>query len=153
MQQFLKNYVVVDQQDRVDHLELVEFCYNNLEHSTIGATPFQMVMSKSPIVPTTWAAHGQPPMMQVMKCLYTTWWGEAMFMEMAKVDLEKVHKRYKDFVNKFWQEVNFEEEDEVWLNINKFRLLKGLSHKFLGSIQSVGKEFFWHFQTRTTRKP
>jgi hypothetical protein len=37
----------------VDHLELAEFCYNNLEQSTIGATPFQMVIGKSPIVPTT----------------------------------------------------------------------------------------------------
>ncbi len=42
-------------------MELAEFCYNNLEHSAIGATPFQMVTSKSSIVPTTWAAHGQPP--------------------------------------------------------------------------------------------
>jgi hypothetical protein len=29
IQQFLRNYVAVDQQDLVDHLELVEFCYNN----------------------------------------------------------------------------------------------------------------------------
>jgi hypothetical protein len=58
--QFLKNYVVVDQQDWVDHLELVEFCYNN---SVIRATPFQMVMGKSPIMFTTWVAHGKPPMM------------------------------------------------------------------------------------------
>jgi hypothetical protein len=28
--------------------------------------------------------------------------------------------------------VNFEEIDKVWLNIKNFRLLKGLSHKFLG---------------------
>ncbi len=60
MQQFLRNYVWVDQQDWVDHLELAEFCYNNLEHSAMGSTHFQMVMGKSPIVPTTWAAHGQP---------------------------------------------------------------------------------------------
>jgi hypothetical protein len=46
--------VATDQQDWVDHLELAEFCYNNLEHLAMGATPFQMVMSKSPIVPTTW---------------------------------------------------------------------------------------------------
>ncbi len=58
IQQFLRNYVVADQQDWVDHLELVEFCYNNLEHLATGATPFQMVTSKSPIVPTTWATHG-----------------------------------------------------------------------------------------------
>jgi hypothetical protein len=28
--------------------------------------------------------------------------------------------------------VNFEKKDEMWLNIKKFRLPKGLSHKFLG---------------------
>jgi hypothetical protein len=52
IQQFLRNYVAADQQDWVDHLELVKFCYNNLEHSATGATPFQMVTGKSPIVPT-----------------------------------------------------------------------------------------------------
>jgi hypothetical protein len=31
-------------------LELAEFCYNNLEHLVIRATPFQMVTGKSPIV-------------------------------------------------------------------------------------------------------
>jgi hypothetical protein len=61
IQQFLRNYVVANQQDWVDHLELTEFCYNNSEHSTTGSTPFQMVMGNSPIVPMTWAAHGQPP--------------------------------------------------------------------------------------------
>ncbi len=32
IQQFLRNYVAMDQQDWVDHLELAKFCYNNLEH-------------------------------------------------------------------------------------------------------------------------
>jgi hypothetical protein len=54
IQQFLRYYVVTDQQDWVDHLELAEFCYNNSEHLATGATPFQMVTSKSPIVPITW---------------------------------------------------------------------------------------------------
>jgi hypothetical protein len=40
IQQFLRNYVAADQQDWVDHLELAEFCYNNSEHSAMGATPF-----------------------------------------------------------------------------------------------------------------
>jgi hypothetical protein len=53
--------VAADQQDWVDHLELAEFCYNNSEHSATGSTPFQMVTGKSPIVPMTWAAQGQPP--------------------------------------------------------------------------------------------
>jgi len=45
----------------MDHLELAKFCYNNSEHSTTEATPFQMVTGKSPIVPTTWATHVQFP--------------------------------------------------------------------------------------------
>jgi hypothetical protein len=40
IQQFLRNYVVVNQQDWVDHLELAKFCYNNSEHSAIRSTPF-----------------------------------------------------------------------------------------------------------------
>jgi hypothetical protein len=48
IQQFLKNYVVADQQDWVDHLELTEFCYNNSKHSTTGSTPFQMVHQLCP---------------------------------------------------------------------------------------------------------
>jgi hypothetical protein len=38
IQQFLKNYVVVDQQDWVDHLGLDEFYYKNSEHSTTNST-------------------------------------------------------------------------------------------------------------------
>jgi hypothetical protein len=60
IQQFLKNYVVIDQHDWMDHLELVEFCYNNSKHSISEARPFQMVTGKSLIVPTTWTANGQP---------------------------------------------------------------------------------------------
>jgi hypothetical protein len=51
---------------------------------------------------------------------------------MAKTNLEKPHKRNKDFTDKSRQEVNFEERDEVWLNIKNFQLPEGLSHKFLG---------------------
>jgi hypothetical protein len=51
---------------------------------------------------------------------------------MAKANLEKVHKRYKDFVDKSRQKVNFQERDEVWLNIKNFQLRKSFNHKFLG---------------------
>jgi len=134
IQQFLRIYVAADQQDWVDHLELAEFCYNNLEHSAIGSTPFQMVTNKSSIVPMTWAAHGQPsddaseevPMVtQLHEERWRLW-------ELAKANLKKAHKRYKDFANKSRREVKFQEGDEVWLNIKNFRLPEGLSHKFLG---------------------
>jgi hypothetical protein len=102
IQQFLRNYVVVDQQDWVDHLELAEFCYNNSEHSAIRSTPFRIVMGKSPIVPMSWATHGQPPsdaseevpmVTQLDKERRRLW-------EVAKANLEKAHKRYKDLADK-----------------------------------------------------
>jgi hypothetical protein len=76
--------------------------------------------------------------------------------EMAKANLEKVHKKYKDFANKSRWEVKFQKGDEVWLNIKNFRLPKGLSHKFLGPyagpFKVLEKITFWHLQVRTTEK-
>jgi hypothetical protein len=127
IQQFLKNYVAASQQDWVDHLELVEFCYNNSKHSTIGFTPFQMVMGKSPIVPMTWVAHGQPPSdaseeLPMLTQLDEEW---RRLWELAKVNLENAQKRYKDFVDKSRREVKFQKRDEMWLNIKNFQLPEG----------------------------
>jgi hypothetical protein len=52
--------------------------------------------------------------------------------EVAKANLEKAHKRYKDFADKSRRKVKFQEGDEMWLNIKNFQLSEGLSHKFLG---------------------
>jgi len=126
--------VATDQQDWVDHLELAEFYYKNSEHLTTSSTSFQMVTRKSPIVPTTWAALGQPPSDANEEVPMVTQLDEKRWRlwEMAKANLEKAHKRYKDFSNKSRREVNFEEGDEMWLNIKNLWLLEGLSHKFLG---------------------
>jgi hypothetical protein len=50
--------------------------------------------------------------------------------EKVKANLQKTQKRYKDFVNKSRCKVNFEQGDEVWLNIKNLWLPKGLNHKF-----------------------
>ncbi len=114
--------MAVDQQDWVDHLELVEFCYNNSEHSATGSTPFQMVTGKSPIVPMTWVAHGQPPDDANDEVPMVTQLDEERrrLWELAKANLEKAHKRYKDFIDKSRRKVKFQEGDEVWLNIKNF---------------------------------
>jgi hypothetical protein len=102
IQQFLKNYVAAHQQDWVDHLELAEFCYNNSEHSTTRSTPFQMVGGKSPIVPMTWAAHRQPPSDASEEVPMVTQLDEESrhMWELVKANLEKAHKKYKDFADK-----------------------------------------------------
>jgi hypothetical protein len=61
-----------------------------------------MVTGKSPIVPMTWVAQKQPlsdaseevPMVTQLDEEKKRLW------ELAKANLEKVHKRYKDFVDK-----------------------------------------------------
>ncbi len=58
---------------------------------------------------------------------------------MVNANLKKAHKRYKGIADKSRREVNFEEGDEVWLNIKNFRLPEGLSHKFLGPYASPFK--------------
>ncbi len=134
IQQFLRNYVAVDQRDWVDHLELAEFCYSNSTHSATGSTPFQMVTGKSPIVPMIWATQGQPSDDASEEVPMVTQLDEERqhLWELAKANLEKVHKKYKDFVDKSQREVKFQEGDEVWLNIKNFQLPEGLSQKFLG---------------------
>jgi hypothetical protein len=141
IQQFLRNYVATNQQDWVDHLDLAEFCYNNSEHSTTGSTPFQMVTGKSPIVPMTWAAQGQTSSDANEEVPMVTQLDEERrhLWEVAKINLEKAHKRYKDFADKSQREVKFKEGDEVWLNIKNFWLPESLSHKFLGPYASPFK--------------
>jgi len=122
IQQFFRNYVMADQQDWVDHLELAEFCYNNSEHFATGSIPFQMVTSKSPIVPMTWAAHGQPSSDASEEVPMVTQLDEERrrLWELAKTNLEKAYMKYKDFADKSRREVKFQVGDEVWLNIKNF---------------------------------
>jgi hypothetical protein len=62
-----------------------------------------MVTSKSPIVPTTWFAHGQLPSDASEEMPMVTQLNEKRqrLWEMAKANFEKAHKRYKDFVDNF----------------------------------------------------
>jgi len=61
-----------------------------------------MLMGKSPIVPMTWVAHGQLPSDVSEEVSMVTQLDEERrhLWEVAKANLEKAHKRYKDFVEK-----------------------------------------------------
>ncbi len=75
-----------------------------------------------------------PWVMQVKKCqwLHNLMKKGEAYGNCQRLTWKRAHKRYKDFTDKFWQEVKFQEGDEMWLNIKNFWLPKGLSHKFLG---------------------
>jgi hypothetical protein len=74
-----------------------------------------MVTGKSPIVPMTRAAHGQPPSDANEEVPMVTQLDEERrrLWELAKANLEKAHKRYKDFTDKSRREAKFQEGDEV----------------------------------------
>jgi hypothetical protein len=78
-----------------------------------------MVTGKSPIVPTTWAAHGQSLSDASEEVVMVTQLDEKRrcLWEVAKANLEKAHKRCKNFADKSRRKVKFQEGDEVWLNI------------------------------------
>jgi hypothetical protein len=64
--------------------------------------PLSKVTGKSPILPTTWAAYGQPPSDANEEVPMVTQLDEERrrLWERAKANLEKAHKRYKDFADK-----------------------------------------------------
>jgi hypothetical protein len=68
-----------------------------------------MVTGKSPIVLMTWAAQGQPPNDASEEVLMVTQLDEERrrLWEVAKTNLEKAHKRYKDFADKSRRKVKF----------------------------------------------
>ncbi len=117
-----------------------------------------MVMGKSPIVPTMWVAHGQPPNGANKEVPMVTQLDEERqrLWEMGKANLEKAHKWYKDVVDKSRWEVSFEEGDESVVEHQKNLIAKRFKPQVLGpicgSIQGVGKEISWHLQVRTTEK-
>jgi hypothetical protein len=61
--------------------------------------------------------------------------------EVAKANLEKVHKWYKDFIDKSWRELKFQEGEVV--EHQEFLIARRFESQVLGpicgSIQSVGK--------------
>jgi hypothetical protein len=61
-----------------------------------------MVTGKSPFVPMTWAAQGQPPNDANEEVPMVTQLDEERrrLWDLAKANLEKAHKRYKDFADK-----------------------------------------------------
>jgi hypothetical protein len=83
-------------------------------------------------VPTTWVANGQPLSDASEEVPMVTQLDEEKqcLREMAKANLQKAQKWYKDFADKSRCEMNFKQGNEVWLNIKTFQFPKGLNHKF-----------------------
>ncbi len=71
---------------------------------------------------------------------HTTLWRKATLVGGGKSQLGKGAQVIQEFCGQVRREVKFQEGDEVWLNIKNFRLLKGLSHKFLSHMRQANSK-------------
>jgi hypothetical protein len=57
LNQYLKNYVNANTRDWGEHLDLVEFCYNSIMHSTTKMSPFELTLGKETRKPMNGLSH------------------------------------------------------------------------------------------------
>ncbi len=157
IQQFLKNYVVVDQQDWVDHLGLDEFYYKNSEHSTTNSTISKWWRASHQLCPQLGLHLGNPQMMQMRKCQWShnlMKKGGACGKWLRPVLKKRINntKTFRTSLDKRWifkKKWNVVEHQEFLV---AWRFEPQFLGPICGSIQSVGKKDSQHLQIKTIGK-
>ena len=57
LEDYIRCYVQADQKDWVDHIDMLEFCYNSSKHSATGFSPFELATGKQVLTPLALASH------------------------------------------------------------------------------------------------
>ena len=148
LQEYLRNYVNVDQTDWADHISMAEFSYNNTKHSRTGFSLFMVVSGTEPLSPIDLALHGtlvkdgdEGEVVETKLFLEE----RKRILELAKETLRRAQKRYEKQVNKNRRQVSFKVGQKVWLNVKNFTLPQGLTPKFMAKFAgpfSVVKQVF-----------
>ncbi len=124
-----------------------KFCYNNLEHSTIGPHLFKWWQVSHQLCLQLGLQMGTSRRMQVRKCQWSHnlmkrggTYGRRLGQSSKGTKMVQGFCKQVSTWNEFWT------RDEVWLNIKKIWLPKGLSHKFLcpyvGPFKVLEKQIF-----------
>ena len=57
LEDYIHCYVQADQKDWVDHIDMLEFCYNSSKHSATGFYPFELAIGKQVLIPLYLVSH------------------------------------------------------------------------------------------------
>ena len=57
LEDYIRCYVQADQKDWMDHIDMLEFCYNSSKHSAIGFSPFELATGKQVLTPLALVSH------------------------------------------------------------------------------------------------
>ena len=148
LQEYLRNYVNVDQRDRANHLSMAEFYYNNTKYLGTGFSLF-MVVWRMELLSTidltfqgTSIKDGDENEVAETKLFLEE---RKRILELAKETLRRAQKCYKKQLNKNQRQVSFKVKQKVWLNVKNFSLPQGLTSKFMAKFAgpfSVVKQVF-----------
>mgnify|MGYP002776776121 CR=1 FL=1 len=56
LEDYIRCYLQAYQKDWVDHIDMLEFCYNS-KHSAIGFSPFELATGKQVLIPLALVSH------------------------------------------------------------------------------------------------
>jgi uncharacterized protein YecT (DUF1311 family) len=129
LNQYLRNYVCVDQKDWGEHLGFTEFCYNSTIHLAMKMFSSELTLGKEAkklmdlAIPMGCRNHSNEAMKMVK--------GLEEKYAQAKKLLEQAQKWYEKHVNKTQKHVEFEIGQHAWLNIRDFKMPNELPPRFI----------------------
>ena len=131
LEQYLRAYVVYQQDDWGTWLPMAKFAYNNSFHSTLGCSPFYALQGADLVI-QQWLIKEMDANIPAAKE-----WAEAMATMRANVEVQWVRAQRTQAIYANWKTKPqvFNIRDMVWLsgcNLKTWRLNKKLDFKFIG---------------------
>ena len=116
----LRSYTIDRPANWDQHLPLLQFAYNNTPHSATSRAPFEIVYGKKLPVPMTTLTSDVPTADSLAL-------DHIKILEEVTAKIKQSQVRYTAQANKKRRPMQFQEDDLVWLRIEK-RRLKNISH-------------------------
>ena len=129
IEDYIRCYVKADQTDWVEHIDMLEFCYNAAIHSSTGFSPFELATGKEVLTPIALLHTNKKTQVEELDVSrFLEEWKDRM--QAAQEHLIKTKSQMINRVNKKREHVEFYPGDLVLVNSASWPLLQGLTPKF-----------------------
>jgi transposase InsO family protein len=99
----------------------IEFAYNRSIHSTTKVSPFMVVYGFNPRAPIDLLPLPPSEIVNLDAIQHSEF--ILKLHETAKLQIEKMHEKYRIAASKGWKEVKLEPDDLVWVHLRKSKLM------------------------------